>query len=79
MATLNQGDALKTLRMRTMTSLDFTVILRRKIIELCPPYEFLPTTPLYERQNLVIAVWFKVNVGIVIDWKNANKTLYCSQ
>ena len=33
----------------------------------------------YDKQDLVVAIWFKVNVGIVIDWKNANKTLYCSQ
>ncbi len=56
MATLNQGDALKTLRMRTMTSLDFTVILRRKIIELCPPYEFLPTTPLHHSGDILYMV-----------------------
>ncbi len=33
----------------------------------------------YDKQDLVVAVWFKVNVGIVIEWKKANQTLYCSQ
>ncbi len=32
----------------------------------------------YDKQDLVVAIWFKVNVGMVIDWKKANQTLYCS-
>ena len=28
----------------------------------------------YDKQDLVVAIWFKVNVGIVIDWKKANQT-----
>ena len=32
--------------MRVMTSYKLTLKLPRKIIELCPPYESLPTTPL---------------------------------
>ncbi len=33
----------------------------------------------YNKRDLVVAIWFRVNVGMVIDWKRAIQTLYCSQ
>ena len=33
----------------------------------------------YDKQDLVVAVWFQVDGGVVIDWRKANQTLYDSE